>query len=398
MIRSLTPEQASALAVYRDSAIADATSTEPTDHEAAERAICALHDACGITRPQFAWTSSPLAASIFFGAVAHRAPWHSLPEARLPGGMGSQVTKRADRSISTKVTSRVYTELVEPLRVVQDAVVVQPTCLAMHSAPHNLSESGCAIHKTALKRHTAREYITYCSYMRNVLGVKTDPETDALIELWADVIRKCYGWWSAGGLVVASERPTVLRVEGGVGAGTLRLHSADGPALAHRSSVQAYYWHGTPVPAELIDGPPWGASRILQEPNVEIRRCAIERAGWDAFIRDSGMRLIGTPVADPGNPGFNPAAALKWMGGEGDSFPEGTLALYDVPSEVYGAAVRVLLCSNGTLERDGTRRCFGLVVPTTVNTPLEAAAWTYGAHDHPVGVSAEAYNSVARRR
>jgi hypothetical protein len=40
-------------------------------------------------------------------------------------------------------------------------------------------------------------------------------------------------------------------------------------------------------------------------------------------------------------------------------------------------ATRVLVCKNGTIEPDGTRKTFALMVPRECKTALEAAAWTY---------------------
>jgi Domain of unknown function (DUF6745) len=36
------------------------------------------------------------------------------------------------------------------------------------------------------------------------------------------------------------------------------------------------------------------------------------------------------------------------------------------------------MCTNGTAERDGTRRRYGLKVPAHISDPVEAAAWTAG--------------------
>jgi hypothetical protein len=33
---------------------------------------------------------------------------------------------------------------------------------------------------------------------------------------------------------------------------------------------------------------------ISAEPNAEIRRCAIESLGWEAFVAETGAALIGT--------------------------------------------------------------------------------------------------------
>ena len=115
-------------------------------------------------------------------------------------------------------------------------------------------------------------------------------------------------------------------------------------------------WH--PSPADLIEQG-WDAHRILREPNAEIRRCAIERAGWDRFVAEAKLAQVGESVPDPGNPGHH-------------------LTLFDVPERIFNEPVRVLLCTNATVERDGTRRRFGLTVPASVRDPLAAAAWTFG--------------------
>jgi hypothetical protein len=111
------------------------------------------------------------------------------------------------------------------------------------------------------------------------------------------------------------------------------------------------------VPRDLIEGH-WSTSDILRHDNAEVRRCAIERMGWDRFVAEAGLRQVGDTVPDPGNPGHY-------------------LQLFDVPEQVYDEPVRVLLCDNATPERDGTRRRFGLTVPADCPDPVAAAAWTF---------------------
>ena len=62
-----------------------------------------------------------------------------------------------------------------------------------------------------------------------------------------------------------------------------RIHCADGPAMEFADGFKVYAWHGTGVPEDLIEGR-WSVDRVLKERNTEIRRCAIEKMGWDAFI------------------------------------------------------------------------------------------------------------------
>lgn len=44
----------------------------------------------------------------------------------------------------------------------------------------------------------------------------------------------------------------------------------------------------------------------------------------------------------------------------------------------YPEPVRLLLAVNGSTERDGTRRRYGLTVPADMPDALTAAGWTYG--------------------
>src|SRR5690606_16625649 len=116
--------------------------------------------------------------------------------------------------------------------------------------------------------------------------------------------------------------------------------------------------HGTLVPRDLIeDG--WDARRVFDERNVEVRRCAIERIGWTRFVREARLEQVGETHPDPANPGFE-------------------LTLFAVPSLLYlSGPARVLLCTNASRERDGSRRSFGLIVPASVPDALAAAAWTF---------------------
>lgn len=145
--------------------------------------------------------------------------------------------------------------------------------------------------------------------------------------------------------------------------GEVRLHCADGPAVRYADGWDVHAWHGTQVPSWVISDP--NVQRIGREANVEVRRCAIERIGWTSYIDRAGLRLVAA-APDPGNPGSE-------------------LRLYDMRKET-----RVLLAVNGSVERDGRRRQYGLTVPGFLNDPVDAAGWTYG-------LSAEQYSLLVRR-
>lgn len=156
-------------------------------------------------------------------------------------------------------------------------------------------------------------------------------------------------FWMFDRACVIIDRPTALKYdEDGA------HHCEDGPAIAYNGGYEIYLWHGTRVPADLVNGK-WGVSDILAEENAEIRRCGIEKMGWARFIDEGGFSQVGESVPDPGNPGY-------------------FLSLYDIPEDVLDVPARILVCDNATPERDGTRRRFGLYVDADTKTPLQAAA------------------------
>src|SRR5260370_16797884 len=138
--------------------------------------------------------------------------------------------------------------------------------------------------------------------------------------------------------------------------GELRLHNEDGPAIAFGDGYGIYVLHGTAVPEWVLTGP--SVDLIRREPNVEVRRSAIERIGWDNYIRQADLSLVAT-CPDPGN-------------------PDASLRLYDDLADGHGHQGQVLLVMNGTPEPDGRRRRYGLNVPAIFDNPVDAAAWTYG--------------------
>ena len=163
------------------------------------------------------------------------------------------------------------------------------------------------------------------------------------------------------GAVIAGARPAVLHRDA-----RGDLHNPAGLALAYPDGWGFYAWHGRRVPGWVIVAP--SIEAITAEENVEVRRCAIESLGWDRFIAEAGLVPVSTGdsadlaaahAPDPGNPGQH-------------------LVLYDVPERLWGGRVRLLMCTNGTSERDGTRRRYGLKVPARISDPVEAAAWTAG--------------------
>jgi hypothetical protein len=206
-------------------------------------------------------------------------------------------------------------------------------------------------------------WIAHYDALRRAAGVVFTPEQARQFDVWATVARSCGWWWPREGVCVISERPVAVHTEVWGDDGEVRLHCASAPAVRYADGWNMYAWHGTQVPYWVVMDP--NVQRITLEANAEVRRCAIEHIGWASYIDQAGLRLVAS-APDPGNPGSQ-------------------LLLYDMRKET-----RVLLAVNGSVERDGHRRRYGLTVPGFFEDPIDAAGWTYG-------LSAEQYSLLVRR-
>jgi hypothetical protein len=215
-----------------------------------------------------------------------------------------------------------------------------------------------------------QEDLAWCAYAAVLAGLDPGgPNQRWAAQVAALADAQAAGWWYPSmDFVLVSDRPQLVRTEPMAPGAPGRLHSATGPALVWADGWRLHFWHGTRVPAWVVQRPTVEA--ITAEANVEVRRCGIEAMGWDTYIAASGLRLADR-AADPGNPGHE-------------------LCLYDLPPAIWGEPARVLLAVNGSVERDGTRRRYGLPVPADVPDALAAAGWTYG-------LSAEQYARLVRR-
>ena len=205
------------------------------------------------------------------------------------------------------------------------------------------------------------DFLGWCDAMQRI-GVNLD------VTGLSSAARNASWWWPLRDAVILTDRPDTLHRDP-----QGRLHCTTGPALRYRDGWAIHAIHGVRVPADLIETG-WDVKRTLEEDNAEVRRAAIELTGWDRFIADAGLTLIAS-APDPGNPPHE-------------------LELYDLPDrlrDMYDDQARILLCTNGSVEPDGTRRRYGLPVPAHHNDPVAAAADLYG---WPV----EAYRRLEVRR
>jgi hypothetical protein len=350
--------------------------TDRCDRPAAEAAVGRLYRQAGLAAPVPIWVESPLAGLLAATLLQHH-----------PDGLRDRLPARPD-GIGGPVTGLVAERLREPAQRVDDVLVEQleplswlveqeamvATARMVRCSPAQLRRLPTGRTRDALLYNPlfaarlrlveerlswrvadrVRHHVDPCRAAGPLAAhQRVHDGPDALV----DAVREVGWWWPLRGAVVLADRPTALHLDPDG-----RPHRDGGPAIEHADGFAVHAWHGTRVPAELVTGAGWSVERILAEPNAEVRRCAIERTGWERFAATGRLRQVGPGRPDPGNPGQ-------------------VLRLFELPDELaglYPEPARLLLATNASADRDGTRRTFGLPVPADVPDALSAAALTFG--------------------
>ncbi|MCK0517907.1 DUF4816 domain-containing protein [Williamsia sp. DF01-3] len=396
-LNTLAPEQAALLPQIRDQWIRDGLSTEPANRAAAEAGVRKAYEAAGLEPPRLViWLDSPFAGALGQGFLRSMlsAPnsgqvwgqvwdqvwdqvrgqvwgqvwdqvrgqvWDQVWD-QVRGQVWDQVSDQVWGQVSDQVWGQVWDQVRGQVwDQVSDQVWGQVSGQVWGQVWGQVSGQvrGQVWDQVSDQVKNWNTYVigrweigvlSFCDAFAQ-LGIDTS-KANGLIE----VERNADWWWPMAGAVVITDRPTLIaRDKDG------RLHNATGPAFAYRDGFKGYLWHGTRVPEDLIETG-WDIKRIMSEKNAEVRRCAIERMGWDQFIEAADMTQIGDTRPDPGNAPH-------------------TVSLWELPDnlrDLYEEHARILLCTNGSPERDGSIHKFGLVVPGHHEDPVAAAADLYG--------------------
>ena len=237
-ITKLTQEQTDLMSVYRDRWTEIGLSTEPANRPAAEIAIRKVYACAGLTAPkQIIWCGSPLSQGIVRAILA-------------------------DKNIGASVVDSVRESVRESVRA---------------SVRASVGDSGYGAHDAG--------WLGFYAYFREVCGLTEQiGKLSGLIDLAHHA-----GWFIPHqNVCFVSDRHNVLnRDEQG------RLHCTSGPAVAYPDGWGVYAWHGIRVPASAIQEPQsLTVSRIVKEPNTEVRRALRNLYGTARFLKDAGATVI----------------------------------------------------------------------------------------------------------
>lgn len=368
MARGLSPEQAQALADYRQRWQATLLSQGPTDRAVAERGIRQAYAAAGLSSSiEVRWCRGPreLARSWRAETSGSKEPVAIFGDNvrqvlvdRTCTRMVSVVEHLCGRALRQAVSEGMRLGRPGPLGAAVVAATLQaidePGSRALWPVSWRQSwwrkrwgGGAAAMSRLSFRDagYSAHElnWLGAFRFLHDVCGIVEAGDT--LAGLWQ--VADHVGWVVPHEHVCwLSERHDVLAYDANE-----RLHCGTGPALAYPDGTTVHMWKGVQVPAALIEHPERITARMIdRELDPVVRRCMIEIVTPERYIAmGSAVRI-----------NQDDAGVLwrkLWWG-------------FDA-----WAAVEVV---NGTPEPDGTRKHYFLQVPPTVRTAREAVAWTYG--------------------
>jgi len=348
-LNTLTPEQIAALRLYSERWTKIRRSTLPADRASAQDGVRLAYRAAGLEPPhRIEWCRGPIELAELAAHVTrdHGANVGSFVIHSVNARAASAIKRRVHYRVQAAVANAFAADAVT--RAMTDAVgrlsrrQRLPLWLRLRQA-FSWSGTRDQLSRRSVGQHELA-WLGIYEYFHDVCGFQA--ETEALQGLWQ--FAKSAGWILPHERICwLAERPSALRVDA-----RGRLHGATEPALQFLDGASFYAWKGIEVPARLIERPEQiSLQTIDREPDVRIRHCMIEIMTPQRYVANGGA----VKVAED-------ETGILWRKTWWSSIDA-------------WAAVEVV---NGTPEPDGVRKRYFLQVPSHLQTPREAVAWTYG--------------------
>ena len=282
---SLTDEHRAQLKPWAERWIANAMSTTPmTD---ADREICAdaarrLYAAAGLKAPRIVFVPSPIVLRFAAGFAA--AIWWQREHGREPAtDAATYAATHAATYAATGTATDAATDadlshwyvVNADMRRIADDFGVGKFGLECALAAYRMWQGG----------NQWSAWDSYLTFFRHVVKLPIDySKSDA----WETLALHSGPRIVHSEFCMISDRPTVLTVDS-----QNRPHGENGPFCRWSDGFALYSWHGTQIPAWIIERPAdITTAKIDAESNVEVRRVMISRYGLARYIQDSGAELV----------------------------------------------------------------------------------------------------------
>jgi hypothetical protein len=309
-IEKLTPAQEADMVAVREHWLAVGRNTQPINRQRAEDAIAAMYAAIGKDRPKFWMCQSPWQAAVSIALIK------SLAGKEMPDNLRANLWA----NLGTNLRDNLWANLRDNLRANLRANLWANLGTNLWdnlwaNLGTNLRDNLWANLRDNLRANLDYSYFSgqhWCAWevfydFCNRIGVPYAAKDRATLDLWLDQSRECHWWWPKEGLVVMTDRHTVLNLDD-----RGRLHSLSGPACAYSDGWAVYAVHGVSVPADIIETPESiTPARIDAETNAEVRRIMIDRYGPKRYVTDSGATVVAELPADHPQIGLRTARLLR---------------------------------------------------------------------------------------
>jgi len=376
-VERLTEEQERYMPVFRDEWIRRGLATGPCDRAVIEAAVKKMYRGAGKKEPGIIiWVESPLGGCLAAGLLSNPSVGTSVGDSVGASVRASVWTSGGDSvgdSVWDSVWTSVRASVGDSVRAsvwtsVRDSVWDSVWTSVRDSVGDSVWTSGGdsvgdQIYRACYGQHDAN-WVAWARFLQDV-GANVGSSDH---ELWLramDEMTDTSWWWPFEKAVILSERPlTLTRDAQG------RLHSTTGQAIGYSDGWGVWAVHGVRVPQWVVEQPELiTPEKILAEQNQEIRRVMVEQmpGGWQHFVDMAKLKLI-DECPDPGNPPY-------------------MVRLYSLPAAL--GSHKLIIVNNATIERDGSRRSYGITVSANCKTAMEGASSTFG-------LSVDQYKELAR--
>ena len=120
------------------------------------------------------------------------------------------------------------------------------------------------------------------------LKIAYDLEKSEHLGWWQDIAESANWWFPFEGFCFVSERPIRCAIDN-----ERRLHHDSKAAMEFKDGWKVYAYHGVSVSGAVIEHPESiTIEQIKNEENAEVRRCMVERMGWQKFVDLSELKVI----------------------------------------------------------------------------------------------------------
>ncbi len=359
-----TPETQEALKWLEANAIAHLDRTDTmTEHEkeVARASAIKVYRLLGLPEPQIHFVRSPLeafAANSYFPKTEDRSSF-SLGLWRL-----SPMVNIIDWDYTTiPLTMRLNTLGIVWGRRVVDRSYTRSSKKASVKVARNIETSSDNVKIAVRPIHDAYPFALSMGFRTNLtlylvkyLSSQLPPDVVEQYQTMVDFTRSSHSQYLTNTQCFICDFPEMQSTDNA----TL-CHNETGPAVLWRDGTCEYYWHGMPIPCNVVKDPSSiTVKQIEKERNAEIRRVMIDQYGIAKYLRECGL-IIDKTVDEVGNP----------------------LRLYcrsdDRPNS--DEPIVMLEMTNSTKDPDGTVRTYMRRVPPNITSAIEARNWVCGLEE-----------------